>query len=178
MKTLCKIGKRYCFFIVSLIFLLIIFMFNNKVAINSFNSAKYSMFQMLSVLPPIMILLGLMDVWIPKEVLIKYMGENSGALGVFLSIMIGSLAAGPMYAAFPFTIVLMKKGVKFRNIIIFMNAWCVTKVSTLLFEFSALGIKFTVARLFIDIPGVILMGYLVCYFINKDDLIKIYNHKQ
>ncbi|WP_176712671.1 hypothetical protein [Clostridium septicum] len=41
------------------------------------------------MLPPIMMLLGLMDVWIPRELLMKYMGENLGALGVILSILMG-----------------------------------------------------------------------------------------
>jgi len=129
---------------------------------------------MLSVLPPIMILLGLIDVWVPREALMKYMGKDSGFTGVLIAILIGSIAAGPMYAAFPFTAVLLKKGVKFSNIIIFMNAWCVTKISTLLFEISAIGYAFTLSRLIIDVPGVIVMGYLVERFMGKEDLDNLY----
>lgn len=122
---------------------------------------------MLGVLPAVMILLSLMDVWIPRESFMKYMGDNSGILGIIIAFLIAFFAAGPMYAAFPFTAVLLKKGVKFSNIIIFLNAWCVTKASTLLFEVGALGYKFTLVRLIIDIPGVIILGYLVDYFTNK-----------
>ena len=122
-----------------------------------------------------MILLGLIDVWVARETLMKYMGNDSGIIGIFLAMAIGSIAAGPMYAAFPFTAVLIKKGVKFSNVIIFMNAWCVTKISTLLFEISALGYKFTIARLIIDIPGVIIMGYLVYHLMGKDELTKLYD---
>jgi len=100
----------------------------------------------------------------------KYMGKDSGFTGILVAILIGSIAAGPMYAAFPFTAVLLKKGVKFSNIIIFMNAWCVTKISTLLFEISAIGYTFTLARLIIDVPGVIIMGYLVERFMGKENL--------
>jgi len=125
---------------------------------------------MLSVLPPIMILLGLIDVWVPKKALMKYMGKNSGFTGVLIAILIGSIAAGPMYAAFPFTAVLLKKGVKFSNIIIFMNAWCVTKISTI----SAIGYAFTLSRLVIDVPGVIIMGYLVEGLIKKEDIDNLY----
>ena len=123
-----------------------------------------------------MLLLGLMDAWIPRETLIKYMGDSSGILGICFSMLIGSLAAGPMYAAFPFTALLLKKGAKFSNIIIFLNSWCVTKVSTLLFELSSLGFKFTFIRLLIDIPGVIMMGYLVYYFMDKKSLEDIYSN--
>lgn len=140
-------------------------------------SAKQSMLQMLSVLPPVMLILGLIDAWVPREILMKYMGDNSGVMGVIIAMLIGSVAAGPMYAAFPFTSVLIKKGVRFSNIIIFMNAWCVTKISTLLFEFSALGYKFTIARLIIDLPAVIIMGYIVEKIVGKEEIKKLYNEK-
>ena len=176
MKTLYKIAKRYSFFLILLFVLFVLFFTNYSIAVNTFESAKSSFLQMLSVLPPIMILLGLMDVWLPRETLVKYMGDNSGILGVFFSMLLGSLAAGPMYAAFPFTALLLKKGAKFSNIIIFMNSWCVTKISTLLFEVSSLGFKFTFIRLLIDIPGVILMGYLVYYFMDKKSLDNVYSN--
>ena len=48
-----------------------------------------------------------------------------------------------------------------------MNAWCVIKISTLLFEISSLGYKFTFYRFIIDFIGVIVMGYLVNYFVMK-----------
>ncbi len=174
MDNFFSIIKRYSYFIISLEILLVIYLFNSHVAIKTVENATSSFLQMLAVLPPIMILLGLMDVWISRETLIKYMGNNSGVTGILIAMAIGSIAAGPMYAAFPFTAVLIKKGVKFSNIIIFMNAWCVTKVSTLLFEVSALGFKFTMARLIIDIPGVIIMGFLVHYLMGKNAINELY----
>jgi len=181
MKKLLKVLKRYSFFLLSLFILILIFIFNYDLGLKSFISSKSSFMQMISVLPPIMILLGLIDVWVPREALMKYMGKNSGFTGVLIAILIGSVAAGPMYAAFPFTAMLLKKGVKFSNIIIFMNAWCVTKVSTLLFEISAIGYTFTLARLIIDVPGVIIMGYLVERFMGKENLDNLclhYNTKE
>lgn len=159
--------KRYKFSLICLFILLIIYLVNNNLGERIFISAKYSFFQMLSILPPIMLMLGLLDVWISRESMVKYMGNDSGFVGVILSILIASLAAGPMYAAFPFTAVLLKKGVRFSNIIIFMNAWCTTKLSTLLFEIGALGYRFTMIRLLIDIFGIIIMGYIVEYIVKK-----------
>lgn len=170
-KTL---SKRYSFFIILLIVTLTVTVFNRELGVKSFSIAFSSFIQMIEVVPPIMLILGLVDVWIPRETMMKYMGDDSGIKGVSLAILIGSIAAGPMYAAFPFTKVLLKKGVKFSNIIIFMNAWCVTKISTLMFEFSSLGYKFTLSRLLINIPGVIIMGYLVQLLMPKDELDRLY----
>lgn len=175
MNILFKILKRYQFFLISLLALIIIHLFNSSLGFKALQSAKSSFFQMLSTVPPIMIILGLMDIWIPKKILMKYMGNNSGIIGIIFAIIIGSIGCGPMYAAFPLATVLIKKGVKLSNIIIFINTWCVIKISTVLFEISALGTKFTFMRLLIDIPGVIIIGYLVEYFIDKNTLDDIYS---
>lgn len=175
MNILLKVLKRYKIFLISLLVLIITYLFNNSLGFKVFESAKSSLSQMLSSVPPIMIILGLIDVWIPKKILMKYMGNNSGIIGIIFAIIIGSIGCGPMYAAFPLTAILIKKGVKFSNIIIFINTWCVIKISTVLFEISALGIKFTFIRLIIDIPGVIIMGYLVEYFMDKNTLKDIYS---
>lgn len=173
---LTKILKRYSLFLLAAFTTALLTLFNKDIGLKSISITLSSFTQMLSVLPPIMIILGLMDLWISKETMMKYMGKNSGILGILLSILIGSLAAGPMYASFPFTAVLLKKGVKFSNIIIFMNAWCVTKISTLLFELTALGYKFTLTRLFINLPGIILMGYIIEKFLSDAELEDIYSN--
>ncbi len=170
--------NRYKFFLIFFVVLILVTVFERNTGIKAFNSTKDSFLQMLSVLPPIMILLGLMDEWVSRESMMKYMGDDSGIMGIAIAITFAAFAAGPMYAAFPFTAVLLKKGVKFTNVIIFMNAWCVIKISTLLFEISSLGYKFTFYRLIIDFIGVIVMGYLVDYFVMKigkeDKILKSY----
>ena len=118
-----------------------------------------------------------MDEWVSRQSMMKYMGENSGIVGIILVILFAAFAAGPMYAAFPFTAVLIKKGVKFSNVIIFMNSWCVIKISTLLFEITSLGYEFTFYRLIIDFFGVIIMGFLVDYFMKKEDKEALYNRE-
>jgi uncharacterized membrane protein YraQ (UPF0718 family) len=174
--VLKKMTSRYIFFLISLGVTILITIFNSKTGLKAFDIAGSSFTQMLSVLPPIMILLGLMDEWVPRETMMKFMGEDSGLLGIALAILLGSLAAGPMYAAFPFTAVLLRKGVKFSNIIIFMNAWCVTKIPTLLFELAYLGYTFTFARLLIDLPGIIIMGYVTQWLLSKDELKDVYTN--
>ena len=170
-----KLIKRYKSFLISLLVLIILSYFSISIFTKTMDTVTSSILQMLSVLPPVMILLGLMDVWIPREKLMKYMGDSSGVLGIILAMLIGSIAAGPMYASFPFTAILIKKGAKFSNIITFMNSWCLIKISTLLFEFSALGYKFTLVRLLIDIPGVLIMSYLVNLLMPKDSINELYN---
>lgn len=166
--------KRYRFFLVTIGIIGIITLINRSVGIKAIGVARYSFKEMALVIPPVFILLGLLDVWVPRETMVKYMGEGSGIKGVILSIILGSAAAGPLYGAFPVAAVFMKKGVKFSNILIFIGAWSTTKIPMFLFEISALGARFAVTRLVVDIPGIILIAYILSQLIPKEEIREIY----
>ena len=42
--------------------------------------------EMLSFLPPVFIILGLLDVWVPREIVISHLGGGSGLRGMALAI--------------------------------------------------------------------------------------------
>lgn len=134
-------------------------MWNKEVGTKAIDTVKFSFKEMMLVIPPIFILMGLLDEWVPKETVVKFMGEDSGLKGIILSFLIGSAAAGPLYGAFPVATVFMKKGVKLTNIFIFIGAWSTTKIPMLLFEIASLGSKFAITRLLINIPGILIIAY-------------------
>lgn len=129
---------------------------------------------MLLVVPPIFLLLGLLDVWVPRERMMKFLGPGSGPKGPILAFAIGSAAAGPLYGAFPVAAVLMKKGASFSNILIFIGAWSTTKIPMLLFEMKALGFRFALARLAIDIPGILLIALALQALVPKAEVRRLY----
>ena len=169
-----KIFKKFIFFIIALIALIVVLIINLKTGLRALNVIGFSFKEMALVLPPIFILLGLLDVWIPKEKMMKYMGEGSGIKGIILAMIIGSVAAGPLYAAFPVAAALMRKGVKFTNILIFIGAWSTTKVPMLLFEISALGARFTMTRLAVDIIGIIIIAFVLYAVVSKKEVKELY----
>jgi uncharacterized membrane protein YraQ (UPF0718 family) len=175
MKSLLK---RYRIFLAVLGLLLILSIINWELGMKAFGIAAFSFKEMLLVIPPIFILLGLLDVWVPRETMIKYMGEGSGLKGILLAFFIGSAAAGPLYGAFPVAGVFMKKGVKFSNILIFIGAWSTTKIPMLLFEYAALGFRFALTRLLVDIPGIILIAYASVKLLSKDEVREIYQNAE
>lgn len=118
----------------------------------------YSLREMLLVIPPIFVLLGLLDVWVPRETMIRLMGKGSGLRGTALAVLLGSVAAGPLYAAFPVAAVLARKGASFQNVAVFLGAWSTTKIPMFLFEITALGPRFALTRLALNIPGIVLIG--------------------
>lgn len=175
MKVLMK--KYRALLIVLLVMALYSFFnvsFGKSVASMTYSQLK----EMLLVIPPIFILLGLLDIWVPKETMVKYMGEGSGVKGVVLAIVIGSAAAGPLYGAFPVAAVFIKKGVKFKNILIFIGAWSTTKIPMFLFEISSLGAPFALTRLLIDIPGIIIIAHLLTLLISKEEVAALYEREE
>ena len=173
-----KLIKRYTFFLITLAVLIIITIINVKLGIKSIGIIGSSFKEMLLVIPPVFILLGLLDVWVPRDTIVKYMGEDSGIVGILLAIIIGSSAAGPLYGTFPVAGVFMKKGVKFSNIMIFMGAWATTKLPMFLFELSAMGTKFAVTRLLIDIPSIIIIAYILNSIVSKKQIEEIYKNAE
>lgn len=166
--------KKYFIFIVSLLILIITLILNKEVGLTALDTIAFSFKEMFMVLPPIFILIGLLDVWVPSDTMVKYMGEDSGIVGILLSIFLGSAAAGPLYGAFPVAAVFMKKGVKLTNIFIFIGAWSTTKLPMFLFEISSLGSKFAFTRLAVNIPGILIIAYIVKALLTEEDIKEMY----
>lgn len=166
--------KRYQFFIIMLFILIGLFLFNVGLGKEATGIIGFSFKEMLLVIPPVFVLLGLLDVWVPREIMMRYMGEDSGIKGVVLAILIGSAAAGPLYGAFPVAAVFMKKGVKLSNVLIFIGAWSTTKIPMLLFELSSLGWQFTLTRLLVNIPGIIIMASILGRLVKEHEVKLLY----
>lgn len=170
--------RRYRYPLIIILVIGLIAVFDRRSAALAVNNAGMQLRQMFFVLPPIFLLLGILDVWVPRTTMVKYMGEGSGLKGIFLAFVIGSAAAGPLYGAFPVAAVFMKKGVKFLNLMIFIGAWSTTKIPMLMFEIESLGLKFALTRLAIDIPGIILIAFLLTKLISKREIEEIYENSE
>lgn len=166
--------KKYKWFLIFLGINGLLFTFNQGLGVQATRNSVGNFKEMLKVLPPIFILIGLFDVWVPRETLVKYMGEGSGLKGMLLAFFMGSFTAGPLYAAFPVATILMKKGSKFSNVLIFIGAWSSTKLPLMLFETSNLGLKFTALRFLMNIIGIIVMAFAIERFTGKKEKQKVY----
>ena len=76
MSKIKKIGKRYLFFLFLLNVVLLIV--DPGLGREVVSLSVDNLLEMLSVIPPIFLLLGLVEVWIPKETIMKFMGKDVG----------------------------------------------------------------------------------------------------
>jgi len=121
--------------------------------------------EMLMFLPLMFILIGLFDVWVPREKIEKHIGEESGWKGTGLVILLAMLQAGPLYGAFPFAYLLWKKGSSIKNIFIYLGAYSTLKIPMLTFEVGFLGLRFSLLRTLITFPVFIIIGYLMEWYL-------------
>lgn len=165
-----RILKRYRLFLITLGALSLTFLLRPEVGALAVETTLYSFKEMVLVLPPVFLLLGLLDTWVPREVLVRHMGAESGLKGGILAMVIGSAAAGPLYGAFPVAAVLMRKGVSFSNIMVFIGAWSTTKIPMVLFEVASMGLRFTLTRLAASIVGIFLIAKVVSASLSEGEV--------
>lgn len=157
--------KKYIFPIVFLLFIGLSYVFDfatgEQIGINFWSFFK----EMIIFLPMMFILIGLFDVWVPREKIEKHIGAESGWKGTGLVILLASLQAGPLYSAFPFAYLLWKKGCNIRNVFIYLGAFSTIKIPMLTFEIGFLGLKFSLLRTLITLPLFILIGYIMEWYL-------------
>ncbi len=124
----------------------------------SFDVVKNYSTEILLIIPPVFILMGLIEVWIPKEKIKKFLGKKSGLKGVTLSFFMGTLPTGPLYAAFPLASSLLNKGARMSNIVIFLGSWAALKIPQLLVEIKFLGVSFTILRFVLTFTSIVIIG--------------------
>jgi len=125
--------------------------------------------EMILFLPCMFILVGLIDLWLPRSLVEPHIGKDSGIKGSFWIIFLAMLQAGPLYGAFPVAAILWKKGSSIRNIFIYLGAFSTLKIPMLTFETSFLGWKFTLLRTVISLPVFILIAFTLEFILKKTD---------
>ena len=114
-----------------------------------------------AILPPILVLLALFDAWVPRQAIETHLGPGSGIRGIILAVLLGTASAGPLYAAFPAGLALLRKGARVANLTIFLGSWATIKIPMLLMEGAFLGLRFALIRLALTLPGIIGCGLLL-----------------
>ncbi len=178
MRRWWPIFRPYRFFLVLIALDLVILAVRPVTGLTVLEKTGSNFVQMLSVLPPIFILLGLLEVWVPRETMMRFVGEKSGAVGAIISLLLGALAAGPLYGAFPVAATMLRKDAKFQNVMILLYSWSTLKLPMFLFETSALGARFSVTRLLLDIPGTLILAWLTARLMRADEKLSIYRKHQ
>lgn len=153
--------KKYLLFLLVIIADGLLWYYYPDRGVSAITSAANYLLEMLLFIPPILVLVGLLDVWVPRKIVEKNVGPESGLKGVIISILVATAAAGPLYAGFPVAYALLKKGCRVANAVIFLGTWATIKIPMLMMEIKFMGLSFALLRLALTLPAIIITGYLL-----------------
>lgn len=147
-----------------------LFIVNGEKAMIALGNTAFYLKEMLIIMPVVFLLTALIDAWVPKSMIMSALGESSGIKGSFTALVLGSISAGPIYAAFPVAKTLLKKGASIGNIVVILSAWAVIKIPMLANEVKFLGPKFMIARWIFTVASIMAMSYIISKIVEKDDI--------
>lgn len=128
--------------------------------INGMKSALNMTVEIIPLLVFAFIIAGMVRVLLPKELLSKWIGAESGMRGILIGTVAGGLSPGGPYVSLPIVAGLLRSGASVGTMVAFLTGWSLWAVGRLPMEIGILGWKFTLIRfastfLFPPIAGLI-----------------------
>jgi uncharacterized membrane protein YraQ (UPF0718 family) len=127
----------------------------------SLKVAKHSLFKMVPMLAAIFGLIGLFQVFIPAELIERWLGASSSGMALLTGGLLGAIAIGPPVAAFPLAGSMLDAGAWPPAAAAFVVSWISVGVVTLPFETEVFGLRFALARNAIAFISALLIGLLI-----------------
>jgi len=121
---------------------------------------------MVLILPPAFILIGLFDVWAKRETIERHFGESAGLRGYVWSVLLAATTVGGTFVAFPVANALYQKGARYSMIMTYITAASLVMIPMSIMEAMILGTKFTFIRLAVSLPLVVLSSLLIEKMLN------------
>ncbi|HUU39311.1 MAG TPA: permease [Desulfatiglandales bacterium] len=93
------------------------------------------------------IVAGMVQVILPQQLVLKWVGVESGMRGILIGTVAGGLTPGGPYVSLPIIAGLLRSGASVGTMVAFLTGWSLWAVSRLPMEVGILGWKFTLIRL-------------------------------
>ncbi len=93
------------------------------------------------------IVAGLVQTLLPKDLLSRWVGVESGFRGILAGTLAGGITPGGPYVSLPIVASLLKAGAGPGTMVAFLTSWSLWAVARLPMEVGILGWKFTAIRI-------------------------------
>ncbi|MBN2498109.1 MAG: permease [Deltaproteobacteria bacterium] len=103
---------------------------------------------------------GMAQSLIPKELIARWVGGESGWRGILIGSLAGGLTPGGPYVSFPIVAGLYRAGASIGTTVAFVTAWSLWAVTRLPMEVGLMGLRFTLVRLLCTLVFPPLAGWM------------------
>lgn len=159
MKLKIFIKENWLAVLISLAF--VAFLLNEPAeTVKAFVTGMQTFASVSAILFSVFVFIGLFNVWVREDQIVKHLGEKAGAKGLFLGAALGTIIHGPLASVFPLMRSLLDKGATLAVVVAVFSAYAI-KIPMIPLELKLLGFKFTIIHnllIFITAPliGVIM----------------------
>jgi len=103
---------------------------------------------------------GMIQVLLPRELIVRWIGDGSGLRGILVGTLAGSFVTGGPYVSLPLAAGFLKAGAGIGTVVAFLTGWSLWAFSRWPLEFGILGwkvalIRFASTFLFAPIAGLL-----------------------
>lgn len=138
---------------------------NRSKTVKALKIALIAFLKIIPIVFSIIIVIGLLLTFFTKDFISSAIGAKSGALGVLIAALMGSIMHIPALIAFPLSSALLKEGASIAAVAAFITTLTMIGFFTLPLEIKELGKKFALLRnglsIIIALIIAILMGILL-----------------
>jgi len=146
--------------VVSLVAISISVIANRQKTLDGLKRGLMMFIKLLPTLVNVLILVSIFLYLIPNEKWVEWMDESSGVEGYIIAGVTGSLSLIPGFIAFPLSSVLIKSGVSYPVLAMFITTLLMVGVFTLPIEKQYFGWRVSLLR-----NGLSLVGAVICALI-------------
>ncbi len=128
---------------------------------------KSALSMIIEILPLLIfafIVAGMVQVLLPRELLSKWVGLESGMRGILIGTIAGGLSPGGPYVSLPIVAGLLRAGASVGTMVAFLTGWSLWAVSRLPMDIGILGWRFTLIRIACTFFFPPIAGYLARLF--------------
>lgn len=119
---------------------------------------------LLPLLLTILFIVGFGETLLPRELVVRLLGENSGWRGILVACGLGAITPGGPFVSYPLVATLYKAGAGLGPLVAYTTAWSLWALSRLPLEISLVGVRLTSIRLLATLVFPPLSGLIVNLF--------------
>ena len=140
---------------------------SGQLVLNHFVAFSWELVKMLAL---VFILIGLFDVWVPRDMIENHLGDAKNAIAYLWALLLAMTTVGGLFVALPIAQSLEGKGASKPVVLTYLTGATIVRLPMTIFEITFIGIKFTTVRWTIAIILTILTSFLLSYMTKDEKL--------
>lgn len=146
---------------ITIISLILSSVYDRKKTLSGVKKGLMIFVKLFPTLLSVIIIISVLLYLTPKELFLEYFGNESGIMGYVFAALIGSITLMPGFIAYPICGFLIKNGVSYPIIAVFVTTLMMVGVVTIPIEKRYFGLKVTLLRNGLSFIGALIIGITI-----------------